>query len=488
MAPFTDTPRSTPWWLRLWTWSAPRRAYLLAGLVIALMVFNVDRNPGAQEDSSGSTREPWGQFVQAELYRYLFEWFPGNAASGPSSAWVASGALILGVYLSGARLRDAGVSPRWSMLFLVPGIRPLLGLILITLPTRSTELDATSASIDSPTPLPRPAWAWLSRWMPRTHWGCALSCSTAAAVVGVVLVQLNTEILGTYGWTLFLATPYLIGFFATWLYSLQRPLKRGDAMQIASLTVMASGLLLLGLAIEGMICLIMAAPIALVLAALGAATAGALARVIAPRSESRMMCLAVAAIPMLCVIERGRPAPPPVYTFSTEVFIAAPPKRVWPRIVDVTTLAPDQNFWSRLNLATFRRAWTEGRGLGATRVCEFNTGLARETVTAWEPPYRLGLRVETTPIPMEEWTFYKHIHPRHLEGYYQVNHASFELTAVEGGTLVRGTTEFQHGLWPADYWAWWCRPVIHSLQRHVLNAVKARTEAASGTGTEGGSR
>lgn len=488
MAPLTDTPRSTRWWLRLWTWSAPRRVYLLSGLVVALTVFNVDRNPGGREDSPGPNGEPWGQFVHAELYRYLFEWFPGNGVSGPASDWVGIGALILGVYLSGARLRDAGVSPRWSLLFLVPGIRPLLGLILITVPTRSTESELTPPSTDSNAPLPRPARAWLNRWMPGSHWGCALSCSTAAAVVGVVLVQLNTEILGTYGWTLFLATPFLLGFFATWLYSLQRPLLKGESMKIAWLTVVASGLLLLGLAIEGMICLIMAAPIAFVLAALGAATAQALVYVLKPRSQSRMMCLAMIAIPMLCLVERGRPAPPPVYTFSSDVFIAAPPKRVWPRIVDVTTLTPDKNFWSRLNLATFRRAWTEGRGLGAVRVCEFNTGLARETVTEWEPPYRLGLRVESTPVPMEEWTFYKHIHPRHLEGYYQVNHASFELTAVEGGTLVRGTTEFQHGLWPADYWAWWCRPVIHSLQRRVLNAVKDRTEAAVGTGGEGESR
>lgn len=255
-------------------------------------------------------------------------------------------------------------------------------------------------------------------------------------------------------------------------------------MRISWLTVITSGLLLFGLAVEGVICLIMAAPIAFVLAALGAATAAALMKVIQRRSDGRVMCVAVATIPMLCLIERGRPAQPPVYTFSSEVFIAAPARRIWPRIVDVAGLPPDQNFWSRINLATFRRAWTEGHGLGAVRVCEFDTGTAREIVTEWEPPFRLGLKVESTPTPMQEWTFYRHIHPPHLEGYYQVNRAAFELTPVDGGTLVRGTTEFQHGLWPADYWAWWCRPVIHGLQRRVLNAVKDRTEAAMGTTSE----
>jgi hypothetical protein len=454
-------------------------------LVITLVVFNLDRGPTVRLFTAGSNDDPWGQFLHAELYRYGFQWFPGSDANSPASVWAGSAALLLGTFLSGARLRDAGVSPRWALLFLVPGVRPLLGMILMVIPTRESTPAETD---DSTTSSSVPGRHRIRRWMPQSHWGCALSCSAAAAVLGVGLVQVNTEILGTYGWTLFLATPYLLGFLATWMYSLQRPLKKGEALQISSLTVMASGLLLFGLAIEGVVCLIMAAPIALALAALGAATAAALVKAVQRRSEPRVLCLAIATIPMLCLIERGRPAPPPVYTFSTEVFIAAPARRIWPRIVDVAGLPLDQNFWSRINLATFQRAWTEGQGLGAVRVCEFDTGVAREIVTEWEPPYRLGLKVETTPTPMQEWTFYRHIHPPHLEGYYQVNRAAFELTPVDGGTLVRGTTEFQHGLWPADYWAWWCRPVIHGLQRRVLNAVKDRTEAAMGTASESRAR
>ena len=476
-----DAPSPMPWWFRLWTWSAPRRAYLLWGLVLALVVFNVDRGPAVRLFTLGQTDDPWGRFFHAELYRYGFQWLPGNDASAPASVWAGGIALWLGTYLSGARLRNAGMSSRWALLFLVPGIRPLLGTILVVIPPRG---DAAAEESDSTPSSAGSRQAWLHRWMPSSHWGCALSCSTAAAELGVALVQVNTELLGIYGWTLFLATPYLLGFLATWMYSLHRPLRKGDAVQISFLTVISSGVLLFGLAIEGVICLVMAAPIAVGLSWLGAATAAALMTRIRRRSEGRVMCVAVAIIPMLCLIERGRPAPPPVYSFSSEVFIAAPARRIWPRIVDVAGLPPDQNFWSRLNLATFRRARTEGHGLGAVRVCEFDTGTAREIVTDWEPPFLLGLRVETTPTPLQEWTFYRHIHPRHLEGYYQVNRAAFELTPVEGGTLVRGTTEFQHGLWPADYWAWWCRPVIHGLQRRVLNAVKDRTEAAMGTGPQ----
>jgi hypothetical protein len=447
-------------------------------LVLALVVFNIDRSPKVRLFTVGQNDDPWGQFFQTELYRYAFQWIPGTDASATTSVWTGGAALLLGTYLSAARLRDAGMSPRWALLFLVPGIRPLVGTLLVVIPAGGKGPDRKG---DSPDASPGCRQTWIHRWMPRSHWGCALSCSTAAAVLGFALVEVNTELLGTYGWTLFLVTPYLLGFLATWMYSLQRPLRKGEAMQISWLTVITSGLLLFGLAVEGVICLIMAAPIAFLLSALGAGTAAGLTKVLQRRSDGRVMCVAVATIPMLCLIERGRPGPPPVYTFSSEVFIAAPARRIWPRIVDVAGLPPDQNFWSRLNLATFRRAWTEGRGLGAVRVCEFDTGIARELVTEWEPPFRLGLKVETTPTPMQEWTFYKHIHPPHLEGYYQVNGASFELTPVEGGTLVRGTTEFQHGLWPADYWAWWCRPVIHGLQRRVLNAVKDRTEAAMGT-------
>ena len=68
------------------------------------------------------------------------------------------------------------------------------------------------------------------------------------------------------------------------------------------------------------------------------------------------------------------------FTVSTAVHVAAPPEIVWPLIVDVPELPPAHDLWSRIGIATFRRAWTKGEGEGRVRYCEFDTGIAREPV------------------------------------------------------------------------------------------------------------
>jgi len=51
------------------------------------------------------------------------------------------------------------------------------------------------------------------------------------------------------------------------------------------------------------------------------------------------------------------------------------------------------------------------------------------------------------------------------------------LEPVPGGTRLMGTTRYRHGLWPAEYWAWWCGHVVSDLQLRVLNHAKHQAEA-----------
>ena len=65
----------------------------------------------------------------------------------------------------------------------------------------------------------------------------------------------------------------------------------------------------------------------------------------------------------------------------------------------------------------------------------------------------------------------------HLKGFYEVKSAEFLLEPVDGGTRLTGTTRYQHGLWPAQYWAWWCGHVVKDLQHRVITHAKQRAEA-----------
>lgn len=441
-----------------------RLPYLAWGLALALVKYNGDRFlvPGPD----------WSLFKSETLHAYLFNWWPAGleqtALDGCLGLFAWSVPFIwLGVMLSLARLRDAGLRPWWVLLFFVPAVKFVFFAVLSIVPT-APEAGAEERPAENPSAL--------RRWLPRSRWGCALAAALYSGLLGVGLTALSTEVLGSYGWALFVATPFVLGMVSALLYALNHPLRFGDAVRVGLLSVAAAGLLLFGLAMEGIICLAMAAPIAAVLAALGALVARAILIGTRRNPDDRLLCVAFLTVPFLMGGEAWLAPAPRQFTVSTEVFVQAPAARIWPLVVDVAELPPARDVWSRVGIATFRRAWTEGTGTNAVRYCEFNTGVAREPVKLWEAPHRLRLAVETTPPAMEEWTFYQHIHPEHLDGFYRVTEAGFELRPQAGGTLVRGSTRYQHGLWPASYWAWWCDHVVKALQRRVLTEVKVRAE------------
>lgn len=105
------------------------------------------------------------------------------------------------------------------------------------------------------------------------------------------------------------------------------------------------------------------------------------------------------------------------------------------------------------------------------------------TGTVHETRHRLGraspaaIHCDATPPAMKEMGLYGPIYPKHLDGYYVSKAGQFELTPLSGGrTLVTGTSWYQHGLWPAQYWRLWSDMVVHRIHRRVLEQIRALAE------------
>src|SRR5262249_49732970 len=119
--------------------------------------------------------------------------------------------------------------------------------------------------------------------------------------------------------------------------------------------------------------------------------------------------------------------------------------------------------------------------LSATRYCDFSTGPVVEPIEIWDEPRLLQFRVTEYPAPMHELTPYGEIMTKHLHGYLVSKRGQFRLTVLPNGhTLVEGTTWYQHGLWPAEYWRWWSDAIIHRIHMRVLNHVRTLAESDRG--------
>jgi hypothetical protein len=251
--------------------------------------------------------------------------------------------------------------------------------------------------------------------------------------------------------------------------------------------LLAGGAVLLAAAFEGVVCLVMAAPLAAFLGSVGSATAWAVRRSWGgAASPSGPPSLAMVLIPLSMGLEQWLPQPSPVRPVHTVLEVDAPPSVVWRHVVTFSELEPPTEWMFRIGLAYPVRAEMHGTGVGAVRRCHFSTGPFVEPITVWDEPRRLAFRVESNPEPMQEWTPYRAIHPPHLEGHFQSRAGEFLLEPLPGGrTRLQGTTWYEHGLWPDVYWRGWSDVIIHAIHGRVLRHVKALAEADMGRAGDG---
>jgi hypothetical protein len=268
-----------------------------------------------------------------------------------------------------------------------------------------------------------------------------------------------------------------MGFFGALIHGAAHPRRVGESLSVAVLAVTLTGALFLAVAFEGAICLLMAAPLALVLAALGALAGHAVLLAARPGVPPQLFCVPVLAVPLMAGVEHMHPTPAPLLRVVTQIEVKAPIENVWKHVVEFTELPPPKEFLFKLGIAYPLRAEIRGHGPGAVRHCIFSTGPFVEPIEVWDQPRLLKFSVTSNPAPMEEWTPYRQIHPPHLKGFLVSEKGQFQLTPLPGGrTFLEGTTWYRHNMWPVRYWRLWSDFIIHTIHQRVLDHVKRLSE------------
>lgn len=294
-------------------------------------------------------------------------------------------------------------------------------------------------------------------------------------VVGsiIVLLLLGTGVAvvhwGLYGWTIFAILPLLFGGMSTWSF---RPESHLRAAGLGALTATAPSLGFLLLGQEGLICILMCLPMTITCGAIGGWLVYWLKSSVKPATGFAVLLLLPTA-----TLTWDSSAQPRVYKVQTEVIVAASPEQVWKRVISFPPLPEPKEWFFRAGVAYPQRARLEGTGPGAVRYCEFTTGAFVEPIEVWDEPRLLQFRVTENPAPLNELSPYGAIAPKHLHGYMIARRGEFRLIPLsDGRTLLRGTTWYQHGLWPAEYWRLWSDAIIHRIHLRVLNHVKTLAE------------
>ena len=272
--------------------------------------------------------------------------------------------------------------------------------------------------------------------------------------------------------------PLAVGFIPVFLS--ERVERRGPAVWLG-LPVLTTLALMAGNSVlfwEGLICIIVMLPLALIMSLIGG-----LAGAFCARRFGKTSLVCVAILPFVAAPAEHWIGPPTeIRNVETSIAIRAAPAAVWRQIERVPPIRPDEQRFSWTQQIGFPRpieATLSGEGTGAVRHATFAGGvLFIETITVWEPERRLvfEIRADTANIPAQ--TLDEHVtiggpYFDTLQGEYRIESTN------DGRTLLHLSSRHRLSTTLNFYAQFWTDAVMRDIQENILYVIRNRCEGTS---------
>ena len=232
--------------------------------------------------------------------------------------------------------------------------------------------------------------------------------------------------------------------------------------------------------LEGMICVLMMAPIFLLLGYVGATL---YVNFTDPDDEPRDKTLAVATFALLpfvaAPIERQLTTPDTIRRVENSLVINAPAAVVWQHIIRVAPIQPADLGHSLVDNLGFPRpveATLTHEGVGGVRHATFERGVEFiETVDDWQPLRRLSFSIEPNTATIPPTTFDEHV----IVGgkFFDVLRGTYELQPAGPGRtrlLLYSQQRLSTNInWYASLWTSF---VMSEIQSRILTVLQRRCE------------
>jgi hypothetical protein len=295
---------------------------------------------------------------------------------------------------------------------------------------------------------------------PERDWAGTFKAVAGGAAVGIVvgLVGFSFARAGNpgMGWLMFFFVPVAAGFTVAMV--VDRP---NTARASALLAVVAVLIFLIAFGIEGVLCALMAAPFLLI----GIAVGALLGRAFRPNARSdpgRVKTGLFLLLPVTLLftgkqIEKPMLSNARIEVVSSTVRVPATPEETWRHIQSIDSIHGSKPWLMHVGLPIPQYCTLEKTAEGAKRTCYFDKGYIQETVTKWEPPHYMELRIDRTHMPGRHWLGFET--------------ATYHLQADGNSTLLTRTTTISSHLAPAWYWRPLERWGVESEHEYLLNDV-----------------
>ena len=298
---------------------------------------------------------------------------------------------------------------------------------------------------------------------------------TALTAIGIIWLSVGH--FQEYGLALFVGLPIYCGILPVVIYSNRQARSYWEAIGIACLTLVVLGPAIILFALDGLICILMASPLACLVSFVAAFVANLIMRSRYKTQNMTPMLVACALLPFMVGFEARCDLPPPTSVVQSSIDITATPETIWKFIPAIPLMPDPPEIIFRTGLAYPLRSEMQGAGVGAKRLCVLSTGPLTETITAWEPGHLLRFDVVSCPPSMHELSIYRDLQTPHLENFMVSEWGQFKLIPLDAThTRLEGTSQYHNRMWPAQYWMPISDWIVHRIHIRVLNFIKAEAE------------
>jgi hypothetical protein len=232
--------------------------------------------------------------------------------------------------------------------------------------------------------------------------------------------------------------------------------------------------------LEGAICVVMFAPLALALSSIGGVAGGLSGRFIRSRRARSATLACVMVLPFFTATWEK-----PVFhqlesrRVENVIDIQASPEVVWRNIERVPAIRKEEipKTWAgRIGFPDPIEATLSHEGVGGVRNASFERGLSfTETVDVWEPEQRLAFTISANTDKIPPTTLDEHVRVGGeyfdvLRGQYRLEDLGNGVTRLHLSSQQRLSTDFN---WYAHLWT---DAVMSDLQWRILQVIKRRCE------------
>lgn len=245
---------------------------------------------------------------------------------------------------------------------------------------------------------------------------------------------------------------------------------------MAILVLVAGGLVMR----EGIICILMLAPLWLLGAFLGAKTVEKAHRKFFEKHQlgQTFDCSIFIALPILCLMfDAGFGETTRTYTVTRSIELSAEADKIWPQLLaleDISSAEGKRNVsQDLLRIPRPRAAIVQGSGVGAVRRAQWGEFITfEEHITEWNPGVNIGWTFAFPNDSVQTYTD-RHIAP---DGHHlKILRGRYDISALGGGkTRLSLSTDYEATTPVNLYCALWGELILGDIQSNILAIIEDR--------------